>query len=91
MNLKHVMTLVAVMHCDVIKINQERELITQAEPFIINNTTIKKDDFLSLSFWFERTHNPSNEQEEYGISLKEVLYEINHDDNVIKNLNLGNY
>jgi hypothetical protein len=79
MNIKHVMSLLAVIHCDIMTASQEKELMLQVEGSIINNTTVKKDDFMNLKFWFENTGHPTGD---LGISLKHVLYEINKDDNV---------
>jgi hypothetical protein len=76
------MTLLAVIHCGIMEPNYESDLINQASLFIINNTTLKKDDFMNLKFWFESKPNSSCEYSEVEISLKHVLYEINKDDNV---------
>ena len=52
-NVKHIFTLLAVIHFKVIEEANEYDIMNRAEPYLINPTLISKENFMKLELWFE--------------------------------------
>jgi len=70
--------------------------MNRAEPFLINNTLISKENFMKLEMWFENDPIYSDvaskkynirsylfiAENETNVTLKEVIFDINKEDDV---------
>ena len=82
LNHKHVFNILAVIHCKIITNSQENDIMRSINSHLINNTNIHKNNFLNINFPF--IDNPYTPRENvHSLSLVELLFEINKDENVI--------
>lgn len=86
-SIRYTFTLMLVFECKLMTEVHEKNLNNQARGLFINNEFLTKENFMKIEFWFERDPNVNTKinEEEFKIpsSLKESLYEINKEENVI--------
>jgi hypothetical protein len=54
LNLKNIFIVLAIINCKILDENNENNLIMKAEPLLINDSRISKEDFMKIDFWFEK-------------------------------------
>lgn len=59
MNIKHVSTILCLIHCKILEDKEEIKIMKIAENFMVNSTMLRREDFFKIEFWFEKDPSSS--------------------------------